>query len=56
MKGTSKFREATILREVGSQTTANTSISIPVEYYYGVGAILAAAAAGTILAIRRTKS
>ena len=56
LKGTSKFREATILREVGSQTPANTSVSIPVEYYYGLGAILAAAAAGTILAIRRMKS
>jgi len=56
LKGTSKLREATILREVGTQTAANAAASIPVEYYYGLGAILAAAAAGTILAIKRMKS
>jgi len=56
LKGASKFREATILREVGTQTTANAAASIPVEYYYGLGAILAAVAAGTMLAIRKMKS
>jgi len=56
LKGASKFREATILREVGTQTTANAAASIPGEYYYCLGAILAAAAAGMILAIWGTKS
>ena len=56
LKGTSKFREATILREVGTQTAANAAASIPVGYYYGLGAILTAVAVGTILAIKRMKS
>ena len=56
LKGASKFREATMLREVGTQTTANAAASIPGEYYYCLGAILAAAAAGMILAIWGTKS
>jgi len=63
LKGASKFREATLLREVGTQTKANATASIPVEYYYGLGAILAAlgtilvaATARTIIAVKKTKS
>jgi len=57
------LKEAHKPGEAGAQTTANTAASIPVEYYYGLGAILAAlgailvaATAGTILAIKKTKS
>ena len=56
LKGTSKFREASILREVGTLTTVNAATSTPVEYYYGLGAILAVVAAGILLAIWKTKS
>jgi len=56
LKGASKFREASILREVGTQTRANAAASIPVEYYYGLAALLAAVAAATMLAIRKMKS
>ena len=56
LKGTSKFREASILREVGTLTTVNAATSTPVEYYYGLGAIFAVVAAGILLAIWKTKS
>ena len=49
------LKEAHKPGEARTQTTANQAASIPVEYY-GLGAILVAAAAGTILAIRRSKN
>jgi len=42
--------------EAGTQTTANVAANTSVEYYYGLGAILAVAAAGTLLATKKTKS
>ncbi|MCD6537374.1 hypothetical protein J7L18_02005, partial [Candidatus Bathyarchaeota archaeon] len=49
------LKEAHKPGEAGTQTTANPASSTPLKYY-GLGAILVAATAGTILAIKKTKS